>query len=209
MGMTSDEYWGQGTRRLEQYYTAVTGIVDSFPEPRRSAVRAMLDGPLGEQFMTAPASTRRSYHNAYPCGLVAHSLTVATNAAKIAQTLAPGRWSLPQLMFCGLFHDFGKAGSPGSPYYLETREDWKRRKEEYYDVSQVEWMPNSEKSVWLLQSHGVVLTHEEYAAIRLNDGMAPAENKPWGFKEPDLALVIHWSDHWSMRAEQAAAGVIR
>lgn len=209
MTLSADDYWNQGTRKLEQYHAAVSAIVDSFPEPRRSAVRNMLDGLLGEQFMVAPASTRRAYHNAYPCGLVAHSLTVATNAVKIAAALAPSRWSTQQLMFCGLFHDFGKAGSPGSPYYLPTKEDWKRRNEEYYDVSSVEWMPNSEKSVWLLQSHGVVLTHEEYAAIRLNDGMGPAENKPWSFREPDLALVVHWADHWAMRSEQGAAGVIR
>lgn len=209
MTLSPDEYWNQGTKRLEQYHGAVTKIVESFPEPRRAAVTRMLGGPLGEQFMTAPASTRRAYHNAYPCGLVAHSLTVATNAAKIANTLAPGRWDLSQLMFCGLFHDFGKAGSPGKPYYLVTGEDWKRRKEEYYDVSHEEWMPNSEKSVWLLQSHGVPLTHEEYVAIRLNDGMGPAENKPWSFREPDLALVVHWADHWAMRSEQASAGVIR
>jgi len=167
----------------------------------------MLEGPIGEQFMTAPASTRRAHHNAYPCGLVGHSLGVVGFALKLSATLCPKRWPVHQVAFCALFHDLGKAGSPGKPYYVETREEWKRRKEEYYDVSHDEWMPNAEKSVWLLQAHGVVLTHEEYAAIRLNDGMGPAENKPWSFREPDLALVVHWADHWATRQEQSAAGI--
>lgn len=204
MALSPDEYWKQGTAQLEKYHAAITTVLEFLPEPRHSAVRRMLDGPVGEQFMTAPASTRRAFHNAYPCGLVAHSLSVVTNAVKIAQALAPGRWQTQQLMFCGLFHDLGKAGSPGKPYYVPAQEEWKRRREEHYDVSGDEFMPPSEKAVWLLQTHGVVLSHEEYAAIRLSDGMT-ASNREWEFREPDLALVIHWADHWSMRTEKAAA----
>lgn len=204
MTLTADEYWNQGTKMVDRYAVQVNAIISSFPEPRRSLVSAMMDGPLGEQFMTAPASTRRTYHNAFPCGLVAHSLNVVMNAGKIASALAPGRWPTDRIFFCALFHDFGKAGSPGHPYYVEVQEDWKRRREEYYEVSKFEFMPNSEKSVWLLQRNGIVLEHEEYAAIRLNDGSVP-ENRPWEFREPDLALIIHWADMWAMRAEKSLA----
>lgn len=205
MTISSEQYWSQGTRKLDDYHRAVTAIVAMQSQPRQDSLRRMLDGPLGEQFMTAPASTRRAYHSAYPCGLVAHSLTVAFTAAKLAETLAPGRWKPAQLMFCGLFHDFGKAGSPGNPYYVPTTEEWKRRREENYEVSDDEFMPSSEKGVWLLQRCGVILEHEEYAAIRLNDGIGVPENKGWNFREPDLALVVHWADSWAIRTEKAAA----
>lgn len=194
-----------GTRQLEQYHSLVSGIVESFPEPRRSAVKRMLDGPIGEQFMTAPASTRRSYHNSFPCGLVAHSLNVATNAVKLADALAPSRWHRGTVLFCALFHDLGKAGSPGSPYYVPTTEDWKRRREECYEVSRRDWMPNAELGLWTLSNAGVTLSHEEYAAIRLNDGPGAPENRPWDFRVPHLALVIQWADHWSMEQEKARA----
>ena len=193
--MTDEEYWKQGTDRLEEMSAAVDAIVEILPEPRRAQVRKMLDGPVGEQFFMAPASSRRAFHNCFPGGLVSHSLGVAQNAVKIAEALWPGRWPRWKLLFCGLFHDLGKAGPAGRPYYLPTTEEWKRKKGEFYDLNQVEWQPSSERGLFVLQEEGVVLDHEETMAIRLNDGAGPAENKPYSFRTPTLALVVHWADH--------------
>lgn len=204
MSMTDEEYWKQGTERLEEYVKMVDSIVDSFPEPRRSQVKKMMAGPIGEQFMTAPASTRRAFHNAFPCGLVAHSLSVVKYAVKFAETLAPGRWPVWKVMFVALFHDLGKAGSPGKPYYVKTTDDWKLRKDEFYDVSKDEFMPNSEKSLYVMQLHGITLDWEETVAIRLNDGSGARGNEGYLFNEPDLSLVVHWADHWASKQEKAA-----
>jgi len=203
MSQTDDEYWKQGTDKLETYLAMVNAIIESLPEPRRAQVKAMMDGPMGEQFMTSPASTRRAFHYAFPCGLVAHSLNVVQYAVKFAETLAPGRWPKWKVAFCALFHDLGKAGSPGKPYYIQTKEDWKRKKGEFYDVNKEEFMPNAEKSLYVLQLHGVVLDWEETCSIRLNDGMGSESNREYSFNEPDLALVIHWADHWASRQEKA------
>lgn len=205
--MTEDEYWKQGTDRLEEFHSMVNSIIKLMPEPRRSQVEKMLDGPMGEQFMTSPASTRRAYHYAFPCGLVAHSLNVVKYAVKLADTLAPDRWPKWKVMFCALFHDLGKAGSPGKPYYVPQKDEWKRKKGEYYEVSHDEYMPNAEKSLYVLQLHGVTLDHEETVAIRLNDGMGPGENKPYEFREPMLALIIHWADHFATRMEKEQCGI--
>jgi len=203
--MTADEYWSQGTRRLDEYHRAVTNIVDGFPEPRRARVRAMLDGPMGEQFMTAPASTRRAHHNAYPCGLVAHSLTVVTNVLKIAQALAPGRWALPTLTFCGLFHDFGKAGSPGLEYYREVNEEWKRKRGEFYEVNpNCPHMDVSQRTLFTLQQQGITLDHDEYLALMLADGQYVDRNKDYRLKEPHLAVIVHMGDLWTTLQEKQA-----
>jgi hypothetical protein len=63
-------------------------------------------------------------------------------------------------------------------------------------------MPNSEKSLFVLQAFGIEVDHEEFVAIRLNDGMGPDSNKEYNFKEPDLALIVHWADYWSSRVEK-------
>lgn len=205
MTLSPDEYWNQGTALLERYHSAVASIIEGFDQPRRKQVKDMLDGPMGEQFMTAPASIKRAYHNAFPCGLVAHSLTVASNTLKIANALAPGRWSVNRLMFVGLFHDFGKAGTPGNPYYLPVQEEWKRRREENYEVSTKHWMPNAELGLWNMMNHGIQPDHEEYAAIRLNDGPGAAENRPWDFRTPQLAMIVHWADSWASETEKSAS----
>lgn len=204
MALTDDEYWKQGTDRLPEMLESVQAIIDSFPEPRRSQVQKMLDGPIGEQFMIAPASTRRIFHNAFPGGLVAHSLSVVRYAVKFAETLAPGRWPIWKVMFVALFHDLGKAGSPGKPYYVKSKDEWKLKKDEFYDVSKEEFMPNSEKSLYVMQMYGITLDWEETLAIRLNDGTGARGNENYAFHEPDLALVVHWADHWASKQEKAA-----
>ncbi len=199
---TDDEYWKQGTEKIEEYYEMVNSIIEMLPEPKRTKVKEMMDGPIGEQFMTAPASTRRIFHYAFPAGLVAHSLNVVKYAVRLAETLAPGRWPKWKVMFCALFHDLGKAGAPGKPYYIQTKDEWKRKKGEFYDVTREEFIPNAEQSLFIFQLHGIALDYEETVAIRLNDGAGARGNEQWAFREPDLALVIHWADHWASLQEK-------
>lgn len=203
--MTEEEYWRQGTSRLDQMHKALTALIKSIPDDeRREGIEQFFDGPVGEQFLVAPASSRRHFHNAFPTGLLAHSLGVVSNLIKLADALAPNRWERQRLIFVGLFHDIGKAGTAGHPYYTVVSERWRRERGEFYEVSQDEWMPSAEKGLYILQQHGITLDHEEYMAIRLNDGMGPVENKPYAMKEPPLALLLHWADHWTMVQEKEA-----
>lgn len=213
MTLTNEQYWKIGTDQLELMNDTVHDLIKTFPENiagsngtlynRRTLVQAMMNGQIGEQFMVAPASTRRAYHNAFPCGLVDHSLRVVRNALRLAETLASGRWPQHKIIFCALFHDLGKAGSPGKPYYIPTKEDWKARKGEFWDVSKDDFMPNAEKSLFTLQQHGIIVDYEESVAIRWNDGPGADGNKPYAFHEPDLALIVHWADFWSSKQEKS------
>lgn len=202
MALNDEEYWKQGSDRLEEYLAMVNSIIESFPEPRRTQVRKMMDSPIGTQFMTAPASTRRAFHNAFPCGLVDHSLRVSRNAVKIAEALWPGRWPTAQILFCALFHDLGKAGGPGKPYYIQTKDEWKSKKGEHFEVSKDEFIPNAERSIYTLLDNGIKLEYDEFQAIRLNDGAGSEANAEYSFKEQPLSLVIHWADHAAMKMEK-------
>ncbi len=184
---------------------SISELIMMFPSPRRELIEKMMAGPIGEQFMVAPASTRRAYHNAFPCGLVAHSLNVVMNALKLSSTLAPGRWPQEKIVFCALFHDLGKAGAPGRPYYVLTEQDWKFQRDEFWEVSKEEFMPNAERSLFTLQQHGIAVDYEEFVAIRWNDGPGASGNDQYAFHEPDLALIIHWADFWSTNQEKSAA----
>lgn len=196
--LTDTEYRAQGTNWLEANTAKVEAIIAMLPEPKRTQVAALMAGHYGEAFMTAPASTRRMFHYAFDCGLVAHSLNVVRNTLKVAEALYPGRWPTWKLAFVALFHDFGKCD-----FYEPTRETWKEKKGEFYDVkTSGVFMPNAEKSVWLLQNQGVILDADEAQAIRLNDGMGPAENKGYSFREDLLSLVVHTADHHAMRQEK-------
>lgn len=202
MRLTDEQYLDQGMLRIESAMAELDRIFETFPAQRRSKVRKMMEGPVGNQFLTAPASSRRSYHYAFPGGLLLHSLNVVKNLQKIVLSLAPNRWDIGTLNFVGIFHDLGKAGTAGNPNYTPTKEEWKRRRGEFFEISKNDFMPNAEKGLFILQQNFIELSHEEYAAIRLNDGMGTDENRGYAFREPPLALFVHWADHWASVEEK-------
>lgn len=183
----------------------VKKLVKKLPAGRRQAVEAMLDGFVGEQFFTAPASSRESFHSCYPGGLCQHSLNVLANLRKLAAALCPGRWDDATLVFVGLFHDLGKVGDGVEPCYVPNPNEWGRKRGFLYEINDAcVWMPSSERALYLLQRQGIALSSEELLAIRLNDGQYVRENEPYRMREPALALLVHFADRWA--AEQEKAG---
>ncbi len=179
-------------------------IEKNIPEPRLSLVRNMLKGPVGDEYFTAPASSREEYHFCFPGGLAAHSLNVVRNLRKLADALSPGKYDVGTLLFVGLFHDLGKAGDGVKPAYVPKDSDWHRKQGMLYEINKnCLGMPNSERGLYILQNQGITVSSDEYMAIRLNDGQYALENGPYKMKEPELALLVHWADRWSCEEEKS------
>lgn len=189
--------------KVQQNMEEVFELVTQIPTARQKLVKTMLDGPVGDEYFVAPASSNTGFHLCEVGGLARHSLNVVRNLLKIADTFAPDRWSVGKLIFCGLFHDLGKVGDGKAPYYVPTTEEWKIRRGSLYEYNKAcVAMPTSERGLYILQQHGIVLDHEEYLAIRLNDGQYAEENRWYSMKEPELALLVHMADLWSTRSEK-------
>lgn len=188
----------------------VFAVVDGWKDPRKKQVKKMLEGPIGEQFFTAPASTRKSFHNAFAGGLLAHSLNVMENAKNIAYAFQATDESLGgNIQLAALFHDLGKCGDGKEPHYVQLgADDWRRKRGELYEINpKCPFMATGERGMWLLMKSGIEPTYAEMMALRLNDGMGARENQPYAFREPKLALVVHWADHWAaVNEKEQAAG---
>jgi hypothetical protein len=179
------------------------GLVEIMPEPRRGLVKGMMDGPVGQAYFVAPASSRVEYHSCYPGGLLVHSLNVTKNLKRLVKALCPGKYDDATLAFVGLFHDLGKAGDGVEEFYVPNPSDWHRQKGMLYETNKrCVYMPTSERGLYILQKHGIQVSPDEYLAIRLNDGMYTDENKGYRMKEPGLALLVHWADRWSAELEK-------
>lgn len=185
----------------------VEKLFEAMPVGRKGLIQEMFVGPVGDEFFTAPASPRESWHNCFPGGLCDHSLRVTQFLHRIAKDLAPGRYDVHTLNFVGLFHDLGKVGDGERPYYLplEGKDNaWRRQKGELYEINkECVHMPTSERGLFILQKYGIALTPDEYLAIRLNDGQYDETNKRYALHEPDLALLVHFADRWATAVEKS------
>jgi hypothetical protein len=191
---------------IEETFNHVMAVIDGFPEQIQVPVREMMDGPVGEQFFTAPASSYKDFHSCYPGGLAEHSLGVVSVAREMARVVCPDMYPRWKIDFCALFHDLGKVGDGEHPFYVQTREEWRLRKGQLYVVHpDCLDMPTAERGIFILNSHGVPMDADMTLGIRISDGQYVAENAPFKLHEPFIALVTHWADYTRTMRERDAA----
>lgn len=146
-------------------------------------------------WITSPASTR--FHLAKEGGLVEHSINVANTLLKLRSSLAP-ELTEESCVIAGLYHDIGKIGMPGKPYYLPNPSDWHvRNRGIVYIVNEdIVHMDIATRSLFLVSQH-ITLTDEEAQAIRYHDGQYIDENKSVAHKECKLTRLLQYADNWA------------
>ena len=145
-------------------------------------------------WLTTPASTR--YHLNVQGGLLLHSVGVAETLLRIKDTLAPDI-SDESCVIVGLFHDLGKVGMPGKPYYLPEMKDGKPTGK-YSTNTELVSMGQSLRSLYLTSRY-LTLSDEEAQAIAYHDGMYVPEGRSVSHREEPLLLLLHWADMWTAK----------
>lgn len=118
---------------------------------------------LGEDLMTAPASTMTSLHNAFPGGLIDHVLKTTKYAIGINKLLPKTEQVETQSIIKVCFlHQIGKTF-----LYKWCESEWHRTNQgKMYDFNEeMTSMRIGERSVYYAMKYGVSLTEEEYQAI--------------------------------------------
>jgi len=147
------------------------------------------------EWLGAPASTR--FHLAVPGGLLEHSLNVAETMLKLKEVLAP-EISSESCVLVALFHDLGKVGMPGQPYYLPNPSRWhvENRGTAYIVNQDLVHLDVPTRSLFLLAQH-IPLSDEEAQAVRYHDGQHVPENQSVAHRESKLTLLLQYADSWS------------
>lgn len=188
-------------KNWDRFYSLLDKLGDRAPQ-----AKALVEH-LGERLALAPASSRKDFHNCFPGGLVDHSLRVLGNALKLTKAFG---WTVEKdsLIIGCLFHDLGKVGGLEEDYYIVEESDWHRDKlgKMYKHNPNLEYMTVPDRGVWLCQHFGLQLKHDEFLAIKLNDGMYAEENRMYGMKEPALAVIVHMADLISTKQEKGDLG---
>jgi len=155
-------------------------------------------------WLTSPASTR--FHLNIEHGLLLHSVGVTYNALKLKNLLAPDI-SDESIVIVALFHDLGKIGLPGKPYYLPNDNKWEIEKRgiTYKINPDIITMNIAVRSLYLMTKH-TPLTENEAQAIVAHDGIYPVRggvnNLDYHHNECRLQMIIHFADKWTAAVEE-------
>lgn len=155
-------------------------------------------------WLVAPASTR--FHLNIEHGLLIHSVGVTCNALKLKEMLAP---DIPDesVIITSLFHDLGKIGYPGKPYYLVNDNQWEvaQRGITYRINPEIITMNLAVRSLYLVSQH-IPLSEDEAQAIVAHDGIYPINggvvNLDYHHKECRLQMILHFADKWTAAVEE-------
>jgi hypothetical protein len=205
--------------RLESQRTRFFDILkDAFGETsdRYVKLKAMYD-QYGDRLIEAPASSKIHYHNAYAGGYIDHVLHVHDATMEFSRVLKKMNgwvdYTKQEAVMAAIHHDLWKLGIPGGhPYYETESSDWHRKNQgSMFKIGEkLPFMKVTDGAVFLLQKHGIELTHNEWMAIKLSDGLYEDSNKGYLMNHgkfpihTNLGYVVHWADHMSCTAERDA-----
>ena len=146
-------------------------------------------------WLASPASTR--FHLSEEQGLLKHSVGVTESLLRFREFLAP---AIPEesCIIVGLFHDVGKLGMPGKPFYLPNDNEWlaKNKGIRYKINPDVVAMGLAVRGLYLVSQY-MPLSDAEAQAIAYHDGQYIDDNKIIAHKEKPLTLLLHWADYWT------------
>ena len=173
-------------------------------EHNREAISHMIE-TVGTSFFEAPASGRLEYHNCFPGGLCAHSLNVYSIFKKLTDMYGK-EFAHDDVIIAALFHDLGKIGHNGVPYYIPKDSEWHKEKMGlYYETNPaLRYMPHAQRSLQILADFDVELSTDVYTAILIHDGQYVPENKPYAMKEGRFALLLSMADRLACEIEKDA-----
>lgn len=163
----------------------------------------------------APGSSNVNFHNCFPGGYIDHVLRV-TKCAKELYSLwskmgaIVDTFTLEELIFAAINHDLGKAGYSDQPYYVDCTNEWQRRNNgSLYELNkELSYMKVPDRSLYVLQKYGIIVSENEYLAIKLHDGLYSKGNESYymaakpelGFKN-HIVLILHHADHMASKIE--------
>ena len=168
-----------------------------------------------ERIMMMPAAHKKEYHNAFPGGYVEHVNRVVECALKlndiwIEMGVDASTYTLEELVFSALNHDLGKMGDENNEAYIPQDDQWRKEKlgEDYKFNDRLEYMSVPDRGIHLLMTNGIMMSRNEWLAIKLHDGLYDEANKsylmswsPETKPRTSLIYIIHQADLMAARIE--------
>lgn len=199
---------------IQHNWEVLVGLIkDNIAEPRRSQL-IKLYTKYEDRIKVLPASSKASYHSAFEGGYVHHVLNVVRASIELHAVWKKlgvnVNYTMEELIFSAINHDLGKIGDENGPYYIPNPSEWhvKNQGAIYKHNPDLPYMAVPDRSLFILQQHGIPISFNETLAIKLHDGLYNEGNKEYLMSySPDnkpitaLPYILHQADLASARIE--------
>lgn len=198
----------------QNWETFINYINDYIEEPRRSKLVKFYE-KYQERVALMPASHKKEYHSAFPGGYIDHVNRVVRCALKQydlwdSEGADMSTFTKEELVFSAINHDLGKMGDEKYEAYIPQTDKWRKEKlgEDYMFNTQLPFSSVPDRSLFMLQSHGIQYTFNEMVAIQTHDGLYDEANTkylktylPEQKPRTCLPFILHQADLMAARIE--------
>ena len=200
-----------GAEQIKVNFETFNGVLETNFEGERLEKLKTLTDCLKERMMLAPASTKDWFNNAFPGGYLDHVLRVNKIANQLHKLYsfheANESYTEEELNFVSLFGQLGKLGDWDSEYFTKNDSDWhvKNLGMVYKFNENVPAMKIYDRTMYLLQDASIKISHNEYLAIRNQEGLFDESNKFYfysGQKETKLRTHLPLLLHQAIQTAQ-------
>lgn len=188
-------------------------ITTYISEPRRTNLLKFYN-QYSDRIIMMPASHKPQYHNCFAGGYTDHVLRVVESSLKTEKIWiemgVEKNWTTEELIFSAINHDLGKMGNKDHEAYIDNPSQWHKdnRGEIYSYNTKLSFMAVPDRSLFLLNQHGISYSENEFLAIKLHDGIYDESNKaylmpymPESRPRTSLVYIIHHADMMAARIE--------
>jgi hypothetical protein len=200
--------------QIESNWEEFIGYIEKYiSSPRKENLKNFYN-KYSERIILMPASHKKEYHNAFPGGYIEHVNRVIKASLEINEVWqnfhTEPNYTIEELVFSAMNHDLGKMGDENNESYLPQTDQWRKEKlgEDYMFNNKLEFMSVPDRGLYLLQTHGIEYSKNEYLAIKLHDGIYDEANKPYlmGWLPEQklrcsLPFIVHQADFLAARVE--------
>lgn len=166
----------------------------------------------GDRIALAPYSSRTSDVNCFSGGYIEHIIRVCECVEALhrawSSVAKSTTYTKEELYFVALNHELGLIGTSDEDYFIPNKSEWhvKNRGEVYTFNPEIPYSVIPDRTLFLLQEHGIKISFNEMLGIKLHDGMYEKANEKYlvGYAaetRPRTSLV-HIIHHASVMAKQ-------
>ena len=201
--------------QIQSNYDVFIGNIESYITGDRKEKLLTFYKKYEDRIILMPAAHKKEYHNAFPGGYVEHVNRVVRCALRQYELWKEegadvSTFTIEELVFSAINHDLGKIGDEENESYIPQTDQWRKDKlgEDYMFNKKVAFASVPDRSLFLLQSHGIQYTFNEMLAIQTHDGLYDEANKKYLFafmpeQKPrtSLPFILHQADLMAARIE--------
>ena len=149
-------------------------------------------------FMSAPSSSKASFHNAYDGGLVDHCMNVVDNLLLVNEHVADKLYLQETCVIVGLFHDCHKATDGfNRPRYVNKFLKGGGRAKDPYERNKATLTLSEGYRAAMIILQFVPLIEDEIQSICHHDGLFVPEGRVTGLDLAPLTVMIHFADMYA------------